>query len=61
MSGKDYTCSTGEKTRLKVTDFVVGSNLEYVVSGNKAKLKSSSGKQVTPSAAIMISAPRRSA
>jgi gentisate 1,2-dioxygenase len=45
-SGKDYTCRTGEKTKLKVTDFVVGSDLAYVVNGNKAKLKSSSGKQV---------------
>jgi hypothetical protein len=45
-SGKDYTCRTGEKTKLKVTDIVVGSNLAYVVIGNKAKLKSSSGKQV---------------
>ena len=34
------------KTKLKVTDFVVGSDLAYVVNGNKAKLKSSSGKQV---------------
>jgi hypothetical protein len=45
-SGKDYTCRTGKKTKLKVTDFVVGSDLAYVVNGNKAKLKSSSGKQV---------------
>jgi hypothetical protein len=35
-SGKDYTCRTGEKTKLKVTDFVVGSNLAYVVNGMAA-------------------------
>jgi hypothetical protein len=44
--GKDYTCRTGEKTKLKVMDFVVGSDLTYVVNGNKAKLKTSSGKEV---------------
>jgi hypothetical protein len=38
--------STGEKTKLKVTDFVVGSDLTYVVNGTKAKLRTSSGKQV---------------
>jgi hypothetical protein len=45
-SGKEYTCRTGEKTKLKVTDFVVGSDLTYVVNGTKAKLRTSSGKQV---------------
>jgi hypothetical protein len=34
-----------EKDRGRLRD-VVGSNLAYVVNGNKAKLKSSTGKQV---------------
>lgn len=45
-SGKDYTCRTSEKTKIKATDFVVGSDLSYEVDGNKGKLKSSSGKKV---------------
>jgi hypothetical protein len=45
-SGKDYTCRTSHKTKLKATDFVVGSDLKYEVDGNKGKLKSSNGKQV---------------
>jgi hypothetical protein len=45
-SGKEYNCRTGHKTKLKVTDFVVGIDLRYAVNGNKAKLKSLSGRQV---------------
>lgn len=45
-SGKEYTCRTGQKTKINATDFVVGSDLSYEVDGNKGKLKSSSGKKV---------------
>ena len=45
-SGKQYTCRTLEKDSLKATDFVVGSDLRYEIGGNKAKLKSATGKQV---------------
>jgi len=44
--GKQYTCRTNEKESLKATDFVVGSDIKYEVSGNKGKVKSASGKQV---------------
>lgn len=47
QSGKDYTCRTPEKTKMKATDFVVGSDLSYEVNGNKGKVKTSSGKQVS--------------
>ena len=46
VSGKEYTCRTGEKTNLKATDFVVGSDIGYEVKENKGKVKSASGKQV---------------
>jgi hypothetical protein len=46
VSGKDYTCRTGQKTKIKATDFVVGSELKYELDENKGKLKSSSGKKV---------------
>jgi gentisate 1,2-dioxygenase len=46
-TGKDYTCRTGEKTSVKATDFVVGSNVNYHVDGNKGKVKTSAGKQVS--------------
>ncbi len=45
-SGKQYTCRTIEKDSLKATDFVVGSDINFEIGGNKGKVKSSSGKQV---------------
>jgi gentisate 1,2-dioxygenase len=56
-SGKEYTCRTGEKTKLTVTDFVVGSDLNYAVNGNKAKLKTSSGKEVDCTLVRVANAP----
>ncbi len=46
-TGKDYTCRTSEKKSVKATDFVVGSNVNYQVDGNKGKVKSSAGKQLS--------------
>jgi gentisate 1,2-dioxygenase len=46
-TGKDYTCRTGEKTSVKATDLVVGSNVNYQVDGNKGKVKTSVGKQLS--------------
>lgn len=46
VSGKDYTCRTGQKTKLKATDFVVGSEVTYELDENKGKLKNSNGKKV---------------
>ena len=45
-AGKDYTCRTSHKTKIKATDFVVGSELKYEVDENKGKLKSLNGKKV---------------
>ena len=44
-SGKEYTCRTNEKESLKATDFVVGSDVTYAISGTKGKVKSASGKK----------------
>src|SRR3954454_25192634 len=46
-TGKDYTCRTGHNTSIKATDFVVGSDVTYQVNGNKGKLKTSAGKEVS--------------
>jgi gentisate 1,2-dioxygenase len=46
-TGKDYTCRTGEKTSVKATEFVVGSTVNYQVDGNKGKVKTSAGKQLS--------------
>lgn len=46
-TGKDYTCRTGEKTSVKATDFVVGSTVNYQINGDKGKLKTTAGKQVS--------------
>ena len=45
-SGNQYTCRTSPKTKIKATDFVVGSDMKYEVDGDKGKLKSTSGKEV---------------
>ncbi len=47
ISGKDYTCRTNEKTSVKATDFVVGNDLTYEVNGNKGKVKTAAGKQLS--------------
>jgi hypothetical protein len=43
----EYTCRSKEGDKIKATDFVVGTNIDYQVKGNKGKVKSSSGKQVS--------------
>ena len=43
--GKDYTCRTEEKLKVKATDLPVGSNITYTVKGNKGKVKTTAGKQ----------------
>ncbi len=45
-SGKTYTCRTNEKTSVNATDFVVGSNVNYEIDGDKGKLRSPAGKEV---------------
>jgi phage gp45-like len=44
-SGKDYVCRTTEKTKVKATDLVVGSTVNYQIDGDKGKIKTSGGKQ----------------
>lgn len=46
VSGNSYTCRTSPKKSLKATEFVVGSDVKYEIDGDKAKLKSASGKEV---------------
>jgi hypothetical protein len=45
VSGNRYTCRTSPKNSLKATDFVVGSDLKYEIDQDKAKLKSTAGKE----------------
>jgi len=56
-SGKEYTCRTGEMTSVKATDFVVGSNVTYEVNGDKSKVKTAAGKQVSCTAVRAAIAP----
>jgi hypothetical protein len=35
----DYTCRTNEKDKLNATDWVVGSTINYKISGNKGEVK----------------------
>ena len=41
-----YTCRSVDNKSMNATDFVVGSELRYEISGDKGKLKTANGKQV---------------
>jgi hypothetical protein len=41
-----YVCRTSHKTKVKATDFVVGTNLTYQLDEHKGKLKNASNEQV---------------
>ena len=43
----EYTCRSKEGDKINATDFVVGSNIDYQVKGNKGKVKGATGKQVS--------------
>ncbi len=43
----EYTCRSKEGDKIKATDFVVGTNIDYQVKGNKGKVKSSTGKEIS--------------
>ena len=43
----EYTCRSNEKEKINATDFVVGTDITYQVNGNKGKVRSSTGKQVS--------------
>jgi hypothetical protein len=45
-AGKEYTCRTPADKSLKATDFIVGSDMNYELEGNKGKLKNAGGRQV---------------
>jgi hypothetical protein len=43
----EYTCRTNENEKVKATDYVVGSTINYSINGNKGQVKSTaSGKNV---------------
>lgn len=43
----DYTCRTNENEKLNATDWVVGSNINFKINGNKGEIKNvASGKSV---------------
>ena len=42
----EYTCRSKEGDKINATDFVVGSNVDYQVKGNKGKVRGSNGKDV---------------
>jgi hypothetical protein len=55
--GKQYTCRTNEKESLKAADFVVGSGMEFEISGSKGKVKSASGKKAECSVVRVAESP----
>src|SRR5215467_12672227 len=45
-SGMHYICRTSHNKSIKITDFVVGMDVNYEINGNKGKLKNTNGKKV---------------
>jgi len=45
-SGMHYICRTSHDKSIKITDFVVGMDVNYEIDGNKGKLKNTGGKKV---------------
>jgi len=44
--GKHYTCRTDPKKSMDATDFVVGTEMNYKIDGNKGEIKNHDGKSV---------------
>ena len=44
--GKSYTCRTDSDKSMNATDFVIGTEINYEINGNKTKIKTPQGKQV---------------
>ena len=44
--GKEYTCRTPEKKKMKATEMPVGSNVGYEIDNDKGKVKLANGKQI---------------
>jgi hypothetical protein len=44
--GKSYTCRTDSGKSMNATDFVVGTQINYEIDGDKTKIKTPQGKQV---------------
>jgi hypothetical protein len=55
--GKDYTCRTNEKDKVKATDLPVGSSATYEVNGTKGKVKTSAGKSYSCTIVRVAEAP----
>ena len=46
-SKNDYTCRTNENEKVKATDWVVGTTINYKINGNKGEMKNTqTGKNV---------------
>jgi hypothetical protein len=43
----EYTCRSKENDKINATDFVVGTNVDYQVKGNKGKVKGATGKEAS--------------
>ncbi len=54
----EYTCRSKEGDKINATDFVVGSNVDYQVKGNKGKVKGSTGKEVSCTIVRMADLPK---
>jgi hypothetical protein len=55
--GKDYTCRTNEKDKVKATDLPVGSSATYEVKGTKGKVTTAAGKSFNCTVMRVADAP----
>jgi len=57
----EYTCRSKEGDKINATDFVVGSNIDYQVKGNKGKVRGSTGKEVSCTIVRVADLPKSAA
>lgn len=56
-STNDYTCRTNENQKVQATQFVVGSNITYKVSGNKGEVKDTASGKSVKCTVVRVAAP----
>lgn len=55
-STNDYTCRTNEKDKVNATDWVVGSAINYKVSGNKGEVKNTQSNKDVKCMVVRVAA-----
>jgi len=52
----DYTCRTNEKAKINATDWVVGSQINYKINGNKGEIKNTQSNKSVKCLVVRVAA-----